>query len=80
MEDKKQEILCGREPMVINEERMKHGLAPISGGDVAITNGMISIPSLEQAVGTKEFNSSKLTLRWKVFSKVWRNSMVLMQL
>ncbi len=37
MKDKKQEILCGREPMVINEERMKHGLAPISGGDVAIT-------------------------------------------
>ena len=40
MEDKKQEILCGREPMVINEERMKHGLAPISGGDVAITRNI----------------------------------------
>ena len=37
MEDKKQEILCGKEPMIINEERMKHGLAPILGGDVAIT-------------------------------------------
>ncbi len=32
-----EEYLHGRESIVINEERMKHGLAPISGGDVAIT-------------------------------------------
>ena len=25
------------EPMVVNEERKKHGLAPILGGDVAVT-------------------------------------------
>lgn len=37
MEEKKGETLYGREPMVVNEERKKHGLAPILDGDVAIT-------------------------------------------
>lgn len=37
MKEKEEETLYGMESMVVNEERKKHGLAPILGGDVAIT-------------------------------------------